>query len=61
MKLIKMDTFRSTGKGVNEDSDMVRVTIDMPLLQWHITCRELALPYKPNPTATPPPEPTAQD
>ena len=40
MKLVKMDEFRSAGKGVNEDYDMVRVTIDMPLKQWNIFRRE---------------------
>ena len=61
MKLIKMDKFINAGKGVNEDYDMVRVTIDMPMFQWNILRGQWALPYKPTPTAEPPPTPKAQD
>jgi len=46
MKLVKMDKFRSAGRGVNEDYDMVRVAIDMPLFQWNIIRDKWALPYK---------------
>jgi len=31
----KEDRFRSTGKGVNEDCDMVRVVMEMPIIEWH--------------------------
>jgi hypothetical protein len=32
--LVSESTFRSQGKGVNEDDDMVRITIDMKRTAW---------------------------
>lgn len=32
---VKEQTFRSEGRGVNLDDDMVRVTIDVKRTHWH--------------------------
>lgn len=34
MNIIKQDKFRSQGGGVNEDYDMYRVVIDIPIAEW---------------------------
>lgn len=35
-KIQKEDKFRSKGKGVNENYDMVRVTIDINIVHWRL-------------------------
>jgi len=35
INIIKEDKFRSTGKGVNENYDMIRIVMDMPIIEWH--------------------------
>lgn len=40
ISVAKTDTFRSQNSGVNQDYDMVRVTLDMPIWVWR-TLRKL--------------------
>ena len=34
IKISKEDKWRSQNKGVNEDYDMMRITIDAPIMTW---------------------------
>jgi len=44
MKLISTDKYRSVAC-VNEDYDMIRVKIDMPIHEWRKIRKKLGLPY----------------
>jgi len=44
LKLISTDKFRSVAQ-VNNEYDMIRVKIDMPLHQWKRVRKTLGLPY----------------
>ena len=44
MKIVKTDTYRSGGKGVNMTDDMVRVVLDMTWYEWAQFRKENGLP-----------------
>ena len=50
--IIKEDKFRSMGKGVNENYDMVRIVMDMPILEWRRILQNDEL-FKSQPTVEP--------